>query len=162
MRRHAAALHLKVSRHHTLLVLTRSHEDFYRDQLSASPDPNLLIQPDNRGTAPAILFALLRIAKLDPHAVVSVFPSDHYVDSEEVFSHVYLAMRTANLRRRQLILLGIKPDRVEPGYGWIEPAGPLCEGSTLLRVARFWEKPPQPLARKLWQGGCFWNSFVNG
>jgi len=75
---------------------------------------------------------------------------------------LYLAMRTANLRRRQLILLGIKPDRVEPGYGWIEPAGPLCEGSTLLRVARFWEKPPQPLARKLWQGSCFWNSFVNG
>jgi mannose-1-phosphate guanylyltransferase len=152
---------LKISRHRTLLVLTRSHEDFYRDQLSASPTPNLLIQPDNRGTASAIVFALLRVAKLDPHAVVSVFPSDHYVDNEELFMcHADLAMRTANLHRRQLVLLGIKPDRAEPGYGWIEPAGPLCKGSTLLRVARFWEKPPEPVAQKLWQRGCLWNSFV--
>jgi mannose-1-phosphate guanylyltransferase len=152
---------LKVSRHRTLLVLTRSHEDFYRDQLNASPDPNLLIQPDNRGTAPAILFAMLRLAKLDPHALVAVFPSDHYVDNEELFMcHADLAMRTANLRRRQLVLLGIRPDRAEPGYGWIEPAVSLGEGSKLLRVARFWEKPPEPLARKLWQQGCLWNSFV--
>jgi mannose-1-phosphate guanylyltransferase len=152
---------LRVSRHRTLLVLTRSHEDFYREQLRASPDPNLLIQPENRGTAPAILFALLRVAKLDPHAVVIVFPSDHYVDNEELFMcHADLVMRTANIRRRQLALLGIKPDRAEPGYGWIEPAGSLCEGSTLQRVARFWEKPPEPLARKLWRRGCLWNSFV--
>jgi mannose-1-phosphate guanylyltransferase len=152
---------LKVSRHRTLLVLTRSHEDFYRDQFRASPESNLLIQPDNRGTAPAILFALLRVAKLDPHAVVSVFPSDHYVDNEELFMyHADLAMRTANVRRRQLVLLGIRPDRAESGYGWIEPAGPLCEGSTLLRVARFWEKPPESLARSLWRRGSLWNSFV--
>jgi mannose-1-phosphate guanylyltransferase len=152
---------LKVGGHRTLLVLTRSHEDFYRDQLSASPAPNLLIQPDNRGTASALVFALLRVAKLDPHAVIGVFPSDHYVDNEELFMcHADLAMRTANLRRRQLVLLGIKPDRAEPGYGWIEPAASLCEGSTPLRVARFWEKPPEPLARKLWQQGCLWNSFV--
>jgi mannose-1-phosphate guanylyltransferase len=49
---------LRISRHRTILVLTHSHEDFYRDQLSSSRDPNVLIQPDNRGTAPAILFAL--------------------------------------------------------------------------------------------------------
>jgi mannose-1-phosphate guanylyltransferase len=120
-----------------------------------------LVQPDNRGTAPAILFALLRIAKRDPYAVVSVFPSDHYVDIEELFMcHVDLAMRTANSRRRQLVLLGIKPDRAESGYGWMEPAGSLCEGSTLLRVTRFWEKPPEPVVRRLWQRGCLWNSFV--
>jgi mannose-1-phosphate guanylyltransferase len=152
---------LKVNRHRTIVVVTRSHGDFYRDQLSASPDPNLLIQPDNRGTAAAILFALLRVVKRDPHAVASVFPSDHYLDNEELFMcHADLAMRTANLHRKQLVLLGITPDRAESGYGWIEPAGSLCEGSTLLRVARLWEKPPESLARKLWRRGCLWNSFV--
>jgi mannose-1-phosphate guanylyltransferase len=95
---------LRISRHRTILELTRSHEDFYRDQLSALHDPNVLIQPDNRGTAAAILFALLKVAKLDPHAVVSVFPSDHYVDNEELFMcHADIAMRTANLSRRQLV-----------------------------------------------------------
>jgi mannose-1-phosphate guanylyltransferase len=74
--------------------------------------------------------------------------------------HVDLAMRTANSRRRQLVLLGIKPDRAESGYGWMELAGSLCEGSTLLRVTRFWEKRPEPVVRRLWQRGCLWNSFV--
>jgi len=152
---------LKVSGHRTILVLTRSHEDFYRDQVGDSADSNLLIQPDNRGTAPAILFALLRVAKLDLHAIVSVFPSDHYIDNEELFMcHADLAMRTANSRRRQLVLLGIKPDRAESGYGWIEPAESFCDGSTVLRVARFWEKPPESLARKLCRQGCLWNTFV--
>ena len=152
---------LKVDRHRTIVVVTRSHEDFYRDQLSASSDPNLLVQPDNRGTAAAILFAVLRVAKRDPHAVVSVFPSDHYVDNEELFMcHADLAMRMANLHRQQLVLLGITPERAESGYGWIEPAGSVCERSTLLRVAQFWEKPPESLARHLWQRGCLWHSFV--
>src|SRR5262249_28271598 len=109
---------LKISSQPTIVVLTCSHEDFYRDQLDASPNPDLLIQPDNRGTAPAILFALLRVAKPHLYAVVSVFPSDHYVDNEKLFMcYAELAMRTANLRRRQLVLLGTKPDRAESGYG---------------------------------------------
>jgi mannose-1-phosphate guanylyltransferase len=72
---------------------------------------------------------------------------------EQFMCHVDLAMRTANSRRRQLVLLGIKPDRAESGYGWMEPAGSLGEGSTLLRVTRFWEKPPKPVVRRLWQRG---------
>jgi mannose-1-phosphate guanylyltransferase len=150
-----------VNRDHTLVVLTRGHEEFYREQLNSFSDAHVLIQPGNFGTATAILLALLRVAKLDPHAVVSVFPSDHYVDNEEVFMcHADFAMRTANFRRQELVILGITPDRDESDYGWIEPAGPLCPGSTLLRVARFWEKPPESIARKLRRQGCLWNTLV--
>ena len=145
----------------TVVVLNGKHRDFYDGQISNLPDSQLVIQPENRGTAPAVLLALFRLAKLNPRAVVTVFPSDHYIDDEQRFmSYVDIAMSVAALRSSQLVLLGIKPDRPEPGYGWIESAGPVRQGSEFLRVARFWEKPAKLLALRLWQRGCLWNSFV--
>src|SRR5262245_50650554 len=63
----------------TLYVVNRAHEKYYAPILSAENDENLVVQPSNRGTAPAILYSLLRIAALDPDAVVAFFPSDHYI-----------------------------------------------------------------------------------
>src|SRR5690242_3593274 len=35
----------------TILLLTRSHEIFYRERLNVLPSADCLVQPDNRGTA---------------------------------------------------------------------------------------------------------------
>ena len=48
----------------TLLVLTRTHERFYSQQLSRVHGSRFVIQPDNRGTAPAILYSLMRLYDL--------------------------------------------------------------------------------------------------
>jgi len=70
----------------TLLIVTESHERFYARQASVSHPSLLLVQPQNRGTAPAIVYSLLRLRELDPNAVVGFFPSDHYfVDDEGSF-----------------------------------------------------------------------------
>lgn len=152
---------LGISPKRTVLVLNRQHESFYSDQIGNVPESRLVLQPANRGTAPAILFALLRLAKLSPHAVVTVFPSDHHVDDGRRFmSYADSAMHAAALRSNQLVLLAIQPDRAESGYGWIEPDRSLEKGSELLRVGRFWEKPPKLFAQELWRRGCLWNSFV--
>jgi len=59
------------------------------------------------------------------------------------------------------VLLGIRPDRAETSYGWIEPAAPISSWTPkLFRVRRFWEKPRWELARNLLAGGCLWNSAV--
>src|SRR5450631_963293 len=52
----------------TLLVLTRGHEPYYRGLVSGIPDSSLVIQPSNRGTAAAVLYGLLRIARRTPSA----------------------------------------------------------------------------------------------
>jgi mannose-1-phosphate guanylyltransferase len=57
-------------------------------------------------------------------------------------------------------VLGITPDSVESGYGWIEPGELVATGHPLLRVRRFWEKPGDKLACELLRAGCMWNSFV--
>src|SRR5688572_5951108 len=48
----------------TLTVVTQTHERFYKSLLKDLPKDRLLVQPENKGTAPAILFSLLRVAQL--------------------------------------------------------------------------------------------------
>jgi mannose-1-phosphate guanylyltransferase len=67
----------------TLLVLTRKHEPFYADEVAGIPSSRLLIQPSNQGTAPPILYSLLRLREMDPKSVVAFFPSDHHFSDDE-------------------------------------------------------------------------------
>jgi len=59
-------------------------------------------------------------------------------------------------------LLGITPDRAEPGYGWIEPGDPVAGavGSGLREVRGFWEKPAAADAERFRAQNWLWNSFV--
>ena len=69
----------------TLLVMTRIHERFFQDLIAEVPPPRLLIQPQNRGTAPAILYSLMRIREVESEGLVAFFPSDHYFENGAAF-----------------------------------------------------------------------------
>lgn len=147
----------------TLIVVTEKHRRFY-ESLANEVSPNLLLQqPDNKGTAPAILYALLRIATKSPHAIVALFPSDHHFsDDEEFMAHIEIAFDAVKAQPETITLLGITPTSAEKEYGWIEPE-PSVLGSaarSITRVRRFWEKPSATLATSLMGRGCLWNSFV--
>ncbi len=155
-------LRLTVDPARTLIVVTQQHDRFYRRLCADVSSPNIVVQPENRGTAPAILYALLRATKLAPQASVAVFPCDHYVNDDALFMHhVELAFRVVGLRPDLIVLLGIIPDHPEPNYGWIDPSDPLTvDGTLLFRVRRFWEKPGRTAALNLQREGCLWNSLV--
>ena len=147
----------------TVAVLTKAHERFYAPLIHQVPSRLLVVQPENRGTSPAILYALLRIAKMAPTASVALFPSDHYVSDDEAFmAHVRVAFDGVLRRPELVILLGISPASPETAYGWIEPDQPIFGNGrpAFFRVRRFWEKPKPILARTLLAEGCLWNSFV--
>ena len=98
----------------TFTVVTRTHESFYQEQLKDSSNHRLLVQPENRGTAPAILLGFLRIAQLSPKAVVGIFPSDHYFTDEAHFmAQVDLAFDLVEANAGLITLLGITPDHGE-------------------------------------------------
>ena len=150
-----------VSERRIFAVVTRTHERHYRDLLNGILPENLVIQPNNRETAPAILYALLRLSKAVPGAYVAVFPSDHFVsDDREFMRHVDLAFDAVGSRPELTVLLGITPHAAEPGYGWIEPGELVVRRAPLFRVRRFWEKPGGDVAGELLRVGCMWNSFV--
>ncbi len=154
-----AALELAPQR--TLYVVNRVHQPYYAPLLAREPEKNLVVQPSNRGTAPAILYTLLRIASVEPQAIVAFFPSDHYIsDNQRFMAHIRTALDAARRRPDSVILLGLEPESPEVEYGWIEPAKIIPGETRVLHVRRFWEKPDRRLARVLQLRGCLWNSFV--
>ena len=87
---------LELARTRTLYVVNRAHASYYTPILADEAADNLVVQPCNRGTAPAILYSLLRIAARDPQAIVAFFPSDHYIsDNAKFMSHIRAALDTA-------------------------------------------------------------------
>jgi mannose-1-phosphate guanylyltransferase len=147
----------------TLVVVSRPHHRLAQDQVGTLPPGNLLVQRCNRDTGPGVLFGLLEIARRAPEARVAVFPSDHYVGDEPAFlAHVTRAARLIERYPEKIAVLGVRPNRVEPGYGYIQPAGPLeLPGrASAFHVEAFHEKPTAEHARLIVRGGGLWNSFV--
>jgi mannose-1-phosphate guanylyltransferase len=152
-----------VSSDRTMFVLLRSQERFYSTELEDVPPLQMVVQPGNRGTLPAILCSLIRVARLDDQAVVAFFPSDHHYSEEGKFlDGLDLAFRMAQASPETVILLGAAATRAEAGYGWIEAGAAVSTHSSsgLLRVKRFWEKPSPDVAGFLLDRGCVWNTFV--
>ena len=149
----------------TLTVLNRAHRKYYLPLLNGTAARNLFIQPENRGTAPAILCALLRLVEAGRTGPVAIFPSDHYVSDDAAFMlHVATAVRAVNRSPQLTVLLGIAPDGPETEYGWIEPGSPLALPDVgigkISRIRRFLEKPSAEVARELYDRNYLWNSFV--
>ncbi len=152
-----------VEPHRALVVLTRAHERYYREQLSEMPPSRLLVQPQNKGTTAAIVYSLMRVRAADARAVVAILPSDHHFQNVARFRrHLDRAFALAEAGSGRVILLGIVAANPDASYGWIEPGLALqarrCVG--ISRVLRFWEKPSNAQAAELMQHGCLWNSFV--
>jgi mannose-1-phosphate guanylyltransferase len=146
----------------TLAIVNRDHLGLAREQLGGLPTDNVLVQPENRDTGPGLLFSLLHLARRDPDATLAVFPSDHYVASDRAFlAAVARALEVVARQPERLVLLGIRPDRAETGYGYIEARIPADHGpGGAFRVRRFREKPSAEQARALVAAGALWNAFV--
>ncbi len=140
-------------------VVARQHARWWRESMSLLPTSNVIVQPENRGTAVGILLALLHILERDSIARLLVLPSDHHVLDERALS---AAMARAFVRLRKepeaLVLLGMKPDDADTELGYIVPTP--GGGDGVARVASFVEKPSPPEARALISRGALWNSFI--
>jgi hypothetical protein len=142
---------LSVAPGRTHFVLNRQHETFFSPLLADTAPENLIAQPGNRGTAPAILYALLRLAETMPRASLVLMPSDHHVgDEARLMKHVDEAFEAVESRPELTVLLGAAPDEPETAYGWIE-RGPALKSAEcgLFHVCHFWEKPSYQVAREL-------------
>ncbi|NCO87929.1 MAG: mannose-1-phosphate guanylyltransferase/mannose-6-phosphate isomerase [Rhodobacterales bacterium] len=122
----------------------------------------ILIEPEGRDTAPAILSAALYLAATDPEAVMLVAPSDHVIPDAAHFRATVAAALPA-ARAGRIVTFGIAPTRPETGYGYLELADMPVPGSQdVLPLRAFVEKPDADRAaamlaegRYLWNGGIF-------
>jgi mannose-1-phosphate guanylyltransferase len=145
-------------------VITNEHlnQEIGR-QLPAVPSQQIVVEPAARNTAPAIGLAAFLLERLDPDAIIGMFPSDHVIGDEVKLRAVLQKAIELAGKPDVMVVMGMQPSRAETGYGYIE-AGEQIEGN-LFRVKRFTEKPDQQKADEFFAAGNFyWNSgmFVWG
>jgi mannose-1-phosphate guanylyltransferase len=128
---------------------------------SGVSDIKLVGEPMGRNTAPAIAVAAAEIHRQDPAAVMMVLPSDHHIVDVEMFRQVLL--QGVDLAEKDfLVTIGLKPDRPETGYGYIERGEvlPNCR-IPCFKVKSFREKPDAETANKFFRSGYFyWNGGI--
>ena len=143
-----------------LWVLTNDHlRDTIVQQLPEVPANQILAEPAQRNTAPAIGLAATILHSIDPDAVMGVFPADHVIGKTPAYRAV-LKAAFKGAGSGHLMVVGIQPRWPETGYGYIEfPRGCPPGSRDPLPVRRFREKPALPRARRyVAAGNYFWNS----
>ncbi len=129
-----------------------------KEQLPEIYETNILSEPVSRNTAPSVAWALHRILHQNERARVVIVPSDQMITDENAFRHDVtcgLDWVTAN---GNILAMGVKPSRPEPGYGYIQKDGVKLT-DCIYSVKSFTEKPEREFAKMFMNSGEFlWNT----
>ena len=140
-----------------LIVTNAIYADLVKEQLPELDSKQILLEPARRNTAPCIAWASYHIRSLNPNANIVVAPSDHLILKEGEFLDAIEKGLDFVSKSDKLLTLGIKPNRPETGYGYIQIAEQ--EGDNFYKVKTFTEKPELELAKVFVESGEFyWNS----
>lgn len=138
----------------------KEYLDIARQQLPEVPERNVMVEPIHRNTAPTVAWAAMRIHKKNPEANVLVLPSDQMVLNESNFlRNVEIGFNYVS-ENDVLLVMGVKPTRPEPGYGYIQLGDLSCKPD-VYAVKSFTEKPEREFATMFMQSGEFyWNTGI--
>ncbi|WP_113661411.1 mannose-1-phosphate guanylyltransferase [Pedobacter nanyangensis] len=144
------------------IVTNESYVELIKEQLPQLSENQILAEPMMRNTAPCIAYGSSKIAQLDPDAVIVVAPSDHTIGNQKAFVKSIEQSMDAASQHNCLITLGIKPNRPDTGYGYIQFNNEILAGNEEIhQVKTFTEKPNLELAKSFLQSGDFlWNAGI--
>ena len=131
-----------------------------KEQLPDVDERRILVEPINRNTAPSVAWATMRILRCNPEANVIVSPSDHLVMNEQSYADSLAVGISYVSENDVLLVMGVKPTRPEPGYGYIQLGDLSCKPD-VFKVKSFTEKPEREFAKMFMESGEFyWNTGV--
>ena len=144
------------------IILTNDEYRFIvSDQLSRIDcEPYaIIIEPEQKNTAPAIFAAVNFVKKFSKNDEILIFaPSDHIINGLEQFK-LAIKIGEAVARKGDFVAFGIKPERVETGYGYLKVNKSEERGSQ--QVIKFVEKPNFEDAKIMVSSGdYFWNAGI--
>ena len=143
-----------------ILILTNArYNSLVLEQLPMVKQEQVVLEPAMRNTAPCILYAAMKIRKMNPNGVMIVAPSDHWIEDEEAFARDVTTCFDKCENEEVLCTLGIKPTFPNTGFGYIE----FEKGgdADLKMVNQFREKPDYDTAKEfLNQGNFLWNAGI--
>jgi mannose-1-phosphate guanylyltransferase len=145
---------------HIYVVTSEDNSEMVVSQLGIDSS-RVLAEPMRRNTAPCIAYGIFRIMAENPDAVIVVAPSDHLISKQKAFEEVMEEAWRFASENDALLTLGIRPDRPETGYGYIQAneEQQVSGYHNLHKVKAFTEKPELEMARLFLESGDFyWNS----
>jgi mannose-1-phosphate guanylyltransferase len=130
---------------------------------------NIILEPDRRGTANCIIFALAELKKLvDKDEVIVFLHADHHIGDVGSFKKAVKVAAATSKRLNKITLIGVAPDYPASGFGYIKTGREVSNegGLPVLAVEKFVEKPNEKTAREylkshkyLWNLGLFAGSI---
>jgi mannose-1-phosphate guanylyltransferase len=141
------------------ILTSEIYKDIVKEQLPFLKNSQILLEPMRKNTAPCIAYATYKIGQICKDAIMVVAPADHIILKEKEFEKTILkAVQVAN-EKEKLVTIGIKPNRPDTGYGYIE-FDEEVEG-IVKNVISFKEKPEHELAKKyVNEGNYSWNAGI--
>ncbi len=135
------------------------YKELVHEQLPEINKSHLLLEPTRRSTAPCIAWASYYIKCINSDANIVVAPSDHLIMDEEEFKVAIQKGLEFVSVSPQLLTLGIKPNRPETGYGYLQIDEE--KQGNFYKVKTFIEKPELDFAKVFVESGEFyWNSGI--
>lgn len=143
------------------LVTGTDYQAIVESQLDSVSNETIILEKVGKNTAPCVAIAAQLIALENPDAVMVVLPSDHYIRDVETYRQTLEHAVKRAATSDSLLTIGIRADRPETGYGYIEMGNALevDDLPPVYRVNRFLEKPDLPTAIQFLEAGTYlWNS----
>jgi mannose-1-phosphate guanylyltransferase len=149
-----------ISAERILFPLLRAHRPFFLQEPGIRPSQRI-VQPLDRGTAPAIAHSILSIHHRDKNASIAILPCDHYYPDEFAFTAALeAAFEVAAQHPAHVVLLGVTPRNTQTVHGWIELGQPADGCGDTFRVRSFCDRPSPRFAKQLIDRGALSNTLV--
>lgn len=147
-----------VSSEDIFIVTNSKYKELIYEQLPEIKKDNILFEPLGKNTAPCIGLASTIIKKRYGDANVIALAADHIIKNETIYlSNLELALKYSNLGN--IVTLGIVPEHIETGYGYIKLSDRVNNTDMIYKVEKFVEKPDYETAKKYCSSGNYlWNS----
>ena len=128
-------------------------------EVGIDPGP-ILIEPEAKNTAAAILAASIFAHSKDENTVLLVAPSDHVIPGTEDF-HAAIKVGLSHVQNQKMVTFGIKPTHPETGYGYLELAKHPIDDNGTFDLEKFIEKPDLQDAKQMLEAGHYlWNAGI--
>ena len=144
-----------------LISTYEEYGDLVREQLPEVADENILEEPVQLSTLPAVAWASLHISSRNPEASVVVSPADQQILDVALFEKDVVDGFEFVKEHKEFLAMGVTPTMPNTAYGYIQ-MGEQAERKGLYRVKSFSEKPELEYATLfvnshefLWNTGVF-------
>lgn len=145
-----------------IIILTNEqYADTVRQQLPGISPEHILLEPERRDTAPAVLWAAHHIAARDHDASIVVLPSDHVILKENAFQEALLRGFDFVEKAERLLALGQPASKPNTAYSYIQKGNRLNLHPDIFQIKTVAEQPDKKMAEIFVSSGEFlWNAGI--